>query len=162
VPVDHPLVPIEQRARLERRRIGARDLRLCHREERPHLPRDERRQKPLTLLVRPVQMQDLGVAGIRSLTAEDELRPDGAADLLVQARIREEAEPGAARLRRDVRRPESLRARAGAQLLDQRVRGIVLPVQRRLGRVDVLSHEGAVASSQLQHLGREECARHRQ
>ena len=37
-------------------------------------PGDERPQEPLLLLVRAELVQDLGVAGVRRLTAEDELR----------------------------------------------------------------------------------------
>ena len=52
------------------------------------------------------QVQDLAVARIRGLAAEDELGPDAAADLLVEIRVGEESLPGPAGFRREVRRPE--------------------------------------------------------
>ncbi len=84
-----------------------------------------------------------------------------AADLLVEAGVVEEPEPGAARLRRHVRRPETRGAGLVAQLLEERERVVVLALDRRLVRVDVLVHERPVAPAGLDVLGREEGSRHR-
>jgi hypothetical protein len=94
-------------------------------------------------------VQDLAVACVRSLAAEHELRPDAAPDLLVQVRVDEEALPGPARLGRQVRRPQTVLARPRPELLDEPLGRVVLAVESRLGRVDVLVHERAVAIAQL-------------
>ena len=112
VPVDHPVVAVPHGTRLEQRRVGAGDVGLGHREERPHLAGDERAQEALLLLVRAEQVQDLRVPGIGRLAAEHELRVRRAPDLLVEAGVVEEAEPGPSRLGRHVRRPEARLARA--------------------------------------------------
>ncbi len=95
-------------------------------------------------------MQDLGVPRIGRLAAENELGGDRAADLLVQVSVGEEAGAGAARLRRDVRRPQPFRLGARLQLGDQCVVGL----ERLLVRVDVLLHEGAVPRAQIGKLCR--------
>ena len=102
-------------------RIGARDLRLGHAEERARLPGDERLEELLLLLARAEQVEDLAVAGVGRLAAEDQLRDHAAADLLVQVRVLEEAAARAARLRRQVRRPEAGVLRLLPQLGDERV-----------------------------------------
>src|SRR5205814_2346003 len=84
------------------------------------------------------------VAGVGRLTVEDELRPEAAADLLVQVCVGEEAVPRAAGPGRKVRRPETLGLRAGAELVDQAPRVVVLAGDRLLVRVDVLLEECAV------------------
>ena len=106
VAVDHPVVAVAYRARPERRRVGARHFGLGHREERANAASDEWEEPPLLLLVGAEQVEDLGIAGVRRLAAEDQLAPDGAADLLVQVGVVQEAGAGAARFRRHVRRPE--------------------------------------------------------
>ena len=87
---------------------------------------------------------------------KSELRVERAADLLVEARVVEEPEARAAGLGRDVRRPESRFAGASAQLLEQREGGVVLALDRRLVRVDVLVHERAVTRPRLDVRWREE------
>ena len=143
VRVDHPVVAVAHRAPLQERRVGARDLGLRHAEERPRLACDERLEEPLLLVGRAEQVQDLAVAGIRRLAAEDQLRDEAAPDLLVQVRVLEEAAAGAARLRRQVRRPQVRALRLLLQLADERVGRLVLAKERRLVRIDVLLHEGA-------------------
>ena len=141
--VDHPVVAVAHRAGAERRRVGARHLGLGHREERPDPAGDEREKPALLLLVGAEEVQDLGVAGVRRLAAEDELAPHGEADLLVQVRVVEEAGPGAARLGRDVRCPESEPAHLVAERRDERVRFVVLPVEDVLVREHAIGHERA-------------------
>ena len=91
MPVDHPLVAVGDRARLEPGRIGARDLGLGHREERARRPLDERPQELLLLLVGAEEVEDLAVARVGRLAVEDELRPHAPPDLLVQERVLDEA-----------------------------------------------------------------------
>ena len=107
VRVDHPLVAVAHRAAAQAGRVGAGDLRLGHAEERPRRARDERLEELLLLLVRAEQVQDLAVARVGRLAAEDELRDDAAADLLVQVRVLEEAAARAAGLGRQMRRPQA-------------------------------------------------------
>ena len=127
----------------KRRRVGAGHLGLGHREERPQLAGDERAQPALLLLGRAEEVQDLAVARVGGLAAEDELAPHRAADVLVQIRVVEEAGAGAARLGRHVRRPQPERAHLVAQLLDERVGLGVLAVEDRLVREHPLGHERA-------------------
>ena len=162
VPVDHPLVPVEDGTGAQCRRVRAGDLGLRHGEERPHLAGDQRREKPLALVVRAIEMEDLGVPGVGCLAAEDELRPERPADLLVHAGIGEEAESRPTRRRRDVRRPQTGRLGTLAELGEQRVRSFVLPAQRGLRRIHVRPHELPVAGAKLEQVRREERARHRQ
>src|SRR4029079_9544028 len=97
----------------QQRRIGAGHLRLGHAEEGAHLAGDERPEEALLLVVGAVEVEDLPVARVRGLAAEDQLRDEAAADLLVQVRVLEKAAARAARLRRQVRRPQA----PGARLL---------------------------------------------
>ena len=60
----------------QQRRVGAGDLRLGHPEERARLAGDERLEELLLLLVGPEQVEDLAVAGVGRLAAEDELRDE--------------------------------------------------------------------------------------
>ena len=128
VRVDHPLVAVAHRLPAQQRRVGAGHLRLGHPEERAHLAGDERLEESLLLLVGAVQVEDLAVARVRRLAAEDQLRDEAAADLLVEVRVLEEAAARAARLRRQVRRPEARVLRLLLQLGDERVGGVVLRV----------------------------------
>ena len=135
------------------RRVGARHLRLGHREERPDLAGDERDEPALLLLVACRTCWRISrVAGVGRLAAEDELRVRRAADLLVQVRVGEEA------LRRCRRPPAAGAAPRGPASFASRswpasaISSVVLARERRLVRVDVLLHEGAVARAQLVQL----------
>jgi hypothetical protein len=143
VAVDHPFVAVEHGRRPELRRVGARHLGLGHREEGAGRPLDERPQKALLLLLRAEHVEDLAVARVGRLAVEHELRPHAAADLLVQERVLHEAGACAARLGRQVRRPDARRLRLRAQLVDQSVGRVVLALERSLVRIDVLLHERA-------------------
>jgi hypothetical protein len=101
-------------------------------------------------------MEDLRVAGVGCLAAEHELRVRRPPDLLVEAGVVEESQPGPARLGWDVRGPQPGLARTTAKLLEQRLGVVVLPADRRLVRIDVLLHERAVARACVEVLGREE------
>ena len=160
MPVDHPVVAVPHRARLEQRRVGAGDLGLGHREERPRLAGDERAQEALLLVVRAEQVQDLGVPGVRCLAPEHELRVCGAPDLFVEAGVVEKAEPGPSRVGRHVRRPEASLARLLAELREERERVVVVPLDSRLVRVDVVVHERPIAGTGLEVLGGEQAHGH--
>ena len=144
--VDHPVVAVAHGARAQAGWIGARHLRLRHREEGPDLTCDEGPQPPFLLLVRAEHQQNLRVAGVWCLTPEHELRPGRAADLLVQVRVVEEAGAGAACFGADVRRPQSPGLGTPAQLRNE---VLVVGRETRLVRIDVLLHEGAVTCAQL-------------
>src|SRR6478672_9683095 len=101
-------------------------------------------------------MEDLGVAGVRRLAAEHELRIRRSPDLLVQAGVIQESEAGAARVGRHVRRPQPRLARVAAKLLYERERGIVLAPYRRFAGIDVLLHERAIARPRVEVGLREE------
>ena len=105
VAIDHPLVSVAHSSRSQSRRIRAGHLGLRHREERAHRARDEWLEPALLLLHRAELPQDLRVPRVRRLTAEHELRPERATDLLVQVRVREEAPVRSSSLRRQVRSP---------------------------------------------------------
>ena len=149
VTVDDPFVPVENGPRTQQRGVRPRDVRLGHGEERPRVALDERTQKALLLLVRAEQVEDLAVAGIGRLAVEDELAPGAPSDLLVEVRVGEKALAGAAGFRRQVRRPEPLRLRARAQRRHQRLGGIVLTVQGRFGRIDMLLEKRAIRRAQV-------------
>ena len=121
VRVDHPFVAVALGAALQQRRVGAGDLGLGHPEERARLAGDERHEEALLLLGRAVEVEDLAVARVGRLAAEDQLRDEAAADLLVQVGVLDEAAAGAAGLRRQVRRPQARVLRLLLQLRDQRV-----------------------------------------
>ena len=70
-------------------------------------------------------------------------------DLLVEVRVGEKALAGAAGLGRQVRRPEPLGLCARAERRHQLAGSVVLPVQRRFGRIHVLLEERAVRRAQL-------------
>src|SRR5207237_10293706 len=89
VRVDHPRVARALRSRTQAARIGPRDLRLGHREERADLARDERAEPARLLLGRPELVEDLGVAGVRRLAAERARRHQAAADALVGVGVRD-------------------------------------------------------------------------
>jgi hypothetical protein len=149
VTVDHPLVPVAPRARLQRRRVGAGLVGLGHREERADLAGDEREEPALLLLGRAEEMEDLGVARVGRLAPEHELGVGRAADLLVQVRVREEPATGPPGLGRDVRRPEPGLLRLRLERADQL--GVVA-LEGLLVRIDVLLHERPVAPAQIAKL----------
>ena len=90
-------------------------------------------------------MQDLGVARVGRLAAEDELSPVGAPDLLVHAGVVEEPVARAARLGRHVRRPEP-GSRAPAPAAPRSAPGAASSSRSSsaLVREHVLLHERAV------------------
>src|SRR5207248_9687002 len=110
-----------------------------------HLAGDERPEEALLLLVGAVEVEDLCIAGIGRLAAEDQLRDEAAADLLVEIRVLEKAAARAAGLRWQMRCPEARVLRLLLQLADKCVGRFVLTRERLLVRIDVLLHERARA-----------------
>ena len=108
--VDHPLVAVLHRSRREQRRVGA-GVRLGHRVAREDLAVEQRPQVALLLLRRAVVGDDLGVAGVGRLAAEDDRRPLRPAEDLVQQRQLELPVPLAAELGAEVRGPQILASR---------------------------------------------------
>ena len=83
VPVDHPLVAVVYRARLQRRRVGSGTSgSVIEKNDRTSPATSGRAIAPSAR--RPEQVEDLAVARVRRLAVEDELRVARAADLLVQ------------------------------------------------------------------------------
>ena len=113
------------------------------------------------MVVGTEKVQDLGVAGVGRLAAERELRPVRAPDLLVDARVVEEAVTGAPRLDRHVRGPQARTPCPRAKLVHERRGRVVLTLERVLVRVHVLLHERPIGGARLEVRGGEE-ARHGQ
>src|SRR5439155_24239221 len=106
------------RSRSQAPRFGPGDLGLGHREEGADLSGDERPQPARLLLGRAELVQDLGVAGVRRLAAENTRRHEAAADDLVAVDVREEAGAGPAGVRADEHRPETRGLRFALKLAD--------------------------------------------
>ena len=143
VAVDHPVVAVAHGPRTERRRVRARHLGLGHREEGADAAADQRVEPAVLLLVRAEHVQDLRVARVGRLAAEDQLPPDGETDLFVQIRVVEEPGAGAARLGRHVRRPETELPHLVTESRDEGVRFVVFLVEQVLVRKHALVHERA-------------------
>ena len=105
--VDDPLVAVALGGGLEQRRVGTA-LRLGHRERRPDLLGDQRLEVPLLLFRGAVGGEDLHVAGVGCLRAEDRRRRTVRAEDLVQERELELTEAGAAEILVEEERPEAL------------------------------------------------------
>ena len=121
-------------------------MRLGHRVAGEHLAVEQRLQVALLLLVGAVVGDDLGVAGVGRLAAEDDRRPLRAAEDLVQQRQLQLAVALAAELGTEVGRPQAL----GAHLVLERIDDAALAVIERdellvreeiVERLDLLADE---------------------
>src|ERR687893_435890 len=74
---------IRNRARVEQRRVAPGGVGLGHRERRAQVAGQQRVQVLLLLVLGPGQREDLGVAGVRRLVAEDDRRERARAEDLV-------------------------------------------------------------------------------
>src|SRR5204862_6251086 len=81
--------------------------------------------------------------------------PGNTPAVLVQRRVGGEAPAAAARLRRQMRRPQPGRLGTRAQLAQELLRRVVFAVQRLLVRIDVLLHEGAVLGAKVGEFARD-------
>ena len=124
--VDDPLVPVLLGPGGEQRRVRA-GVRLGHGVAREALAVEQRLQVALLLLGRAVVGDDLRVARVGRLAAEDDGRPGGSAEDLVEQRELQLAVALPAELGPEVRGPEPL----APHLLLQRVDGLTaLALQR--------------------------------
>ena len=107
-------------------------------------------------------MQDLGVAGVRRLAAENTRRHEAAADDLVEVDVGEEAGAGPAGVRADEHRPETRGLRFALKLAHQRFGSVIFAREGPLVRVNLGLHEGRKALAALVHIkGRRECGHRR-
>ena len=109
VAVDHPLVALQPGGGGEPRRVGAGILGLGHREGGDQLAFQQRQEPALLLLLVTDQGQDLAVARVGGLVAENPGRPIGLPFDLVHQPELHLAVTLAAELGRQVRRPEAAR-----------------------------------------------------
>src|SRR5262249_37547515 len=137
-------VGVANRPRAKLGRIRAGRLRLGHRESRPQLAVEERIEPALYLPGRSREREDLAVARVGSLAAEDVRRVDaGAEDLVHQAELHlpEALTP---ELGREVRRPQAALSHGRAQRLEDALQVVVADLVRdRLDRIDLLADEVA-------------------
>ena len=149
VAVDHPLVAVADRARLQQGRVRAGDGGLGHREAGADPPLEQRLEPAFALLVGAVLGEDLHVAGVGGRAVEGH-RGGGwaAAHLLAEQAVLPVGQPGPEALVGHEQVPEPLRPRLLADL-DQDLG--VGNAARHLGveplhdlpllRVDVVVHE---------------------
>ena len=156
VAVDDPLVAVELRARHQAGRVGARRLRLGHREAGADLAVEQRLEPALLLLVRAVLGEDLHVAGVGRRAVEDHRRDPAAAHQLAEHPVLPVGEPGAEAVVRQEQVPEALGLGALAQVdqdlgvRDARADLLVERLDRLpLHGIDVLLHELADAIQEL-------------
>ncbi len=159
--VDHPLVAVELRARLQQGRVRAGDLGLGHREAGANPPLQQRLQPALALLGRAVLGEDLHVAGVRGRAVEGHRRRHrAAAHLLAEQPVLPVLQPWPEALVGHEQVPEPLGLRL---LADGDQVGGVGDARRDLGvqrlhhlpllRVDLGVHEVEHALAQLCDLG---------
>jgi hypothetical protein len=151
VAVDHPLVTVAHGSGGEQRGVGP-GAGLGHGEGGPELAVEERAHPALLLLLRAPLGQQLAVAGVRGVVAEDRRGVDAAPEDLVHEAQAHLAEPAAAELLREVGGPQAL----GLDLLLQRIgdaaQRVVVEVEGLEG-LDLLAHEAAHPLELLLELG---------
>ena len=104
--VDHPLVAVELGPGGEFLGIGT-GLRLRHGIGGEELPVEQWLEIPFLVLLGPVVSQDLGIAGVRSLAAENDRGQAGPAEDLVEQAELDLAVALAAEFRTEMRRPQA-------------------------------------------------------
>ena len=124
--VDDPLAAVLDRPGLEQRRVGA-GVRFGHRVGGEHLAVEQRLEIALLLLGSPVVGDDLGVAGVRRLTAEHDRRPLRPTEDLVEQCQLQLAVTLTAQLRTEMGSPQPLTPHLVLQRVDDLAPG---PVQR--------------------------------
>ncbi len=145
--LDHPLVTIKRRLADELLRIGAR-LRFGHGEGGHDVALEQRLEVPRLLLLRPVQREDLGVAGVGGGGAEYRRRPARAAEDLVHQRQLELSVALAAKLGPEVAGPQALLLHLLPQRRQDRPRrlivhvvGVTRPWEEQVKRLALVTHE---------------------
>ncbi len=161
VTVDHPLVAVEHRGRLEPGGVGAGGAGLGHREAAAGLALEQRPEPAVALLLRPVLREDLHVAGVGRRAVEHHRRDQAPAHVLAEEPVVEVRQARPVLRVRHEEVPQAVRARTRAQLdQDRGVRNarpdLIVEGGERLGlhRLDVLADEGANAFAERLDLGR--------
>ena len=154
VAVDHPLVAVADGGGLQQRRIRAGGVGLGHAERRLQVPGQQRMQVALLLLLAAGQREDLRVAGVGRRVAERQRRDRAGAEDLVHQPELDLAEPLAAELGIEVRRPQAALADLLGERRDRALEPVVAElVDQRLQRPDALAHELAHPVELLLKLG---------
>jgi hypothetical protein len=120
--VDHPVVAVAHRTCGELRWVGA-PLRFGHRIAREQFTVEQRAQVALLLLGCAVVRDDLCVAGVWGLTAEDDGRPRRAAEDLVEQRELQLPVPLPAEFGTEMGCPQTLLAHLFLERVDDRAPG---------------------------------------
>src|SRR6266478_4273069 len=142
--VDYPVVAAQFRFRLENFWVRA-TLRLGHRERGNDLIVEQRLQKPLLLIRRPIMRENLGVARVRRLASKHNRRESRAPQDLVHQRELDLPVTLPPELRPEMARPQFALAHLGLQrphqLVAFRIAHIVRMPQHVVERLDFLAHE---------------------
>ncbi len=120
VPGDDVVVAIALGACLEPGRVGAGALRFGHGKARADLASRQRGQPARLLAGSPVREQELHVTDVGRLAVEREVPDGGAPQLLADRRELDQRQPQPSHRRREVRRPETARARHVPRRLERR------------------------------------------
>ena len=118
--VDDVIVAVLDGGGLHHHRVRARHLDLGHREAAANSALDQRLQPPFLLLVGPVEVEDLDVAGVGGVAVEDEVAERGAAEDLGNQSEVDQAETHTAVLPGMARRPQAHLTDSFTFLLDFR------------------------------------------
>ena len=137
--VDHPLVTVEQRGRLQLGGIGAGDIGLGHREARRDVGVRQRLQVAVADRSVGVRVQHQRV--LERVRAERQLPELTAALDLVHVHVVHEGQATAAQLLRMAECPQALGLRLRLELLQLRPRLLGALVQHGLGGLDPFEHE---------------------
>src|SRR5439155_13393915 len=127
------------RARLDQRRVGAR-ARLRHGERAAQFPVEQRTHPALLLLLGAPHGDELGIARVGRLVAEDRRRVDRRAEDLVHEPELHLTEPPATHVGRQMGRPEPALLDLLLERVGQPPEGRLVEVER-LERVDLVTDE---------------------
>ena len=152
--VDHELVALADRARLQQRRIRPGGVRLGHRERRADVAGQQRLEPALLLLGRAGEREDLRVPRVRRGVAERQRRDDARAEDLVQQAELDLAVALPAELGRQVGGPQAAGADLVLERLDRPLEAVHVELaaeEQRLDRPQPLADE-AVRPLQLRRV----------
>src|SRR6267142_5090324 len=142
--VDYPVVAAQLGLGLENLRVRAA-LRLGHRERRNDLVVEQRLQKTLLLIGRPIMRENLGVARIRRLASKNNRRESRAAQDFVHQRELDLPIALPAKLWSEMTRPQFALAHLGLQrphqLVSFRIANVVRMPEHVVERLNFLAHE---------------------
>src|SRR6266851_5315851 len=142
--VDYPVVTAQLGLGLENFRVRA-TLRLGHRERRNDLIVEQRLQKTLLLIGRPIMRENLGVTRVRRLATKNDRSEARAPQDLVHQRELDLSVALPAKLRPEMARPQFALAHLGLQrphqLVSFRIANVVRMSEHVVERLDFLAHE---------------------